>query len=85
MQNPLFLFTKAKLTIIINQSMFNTRMIRMKNTVSPKLSCYLALYSDHVAHPVVRDVYEPHAIAAMHPVLSFQYSLKYDERHSDLL
>jgi len=54
----------------------------MSRAVSPKLSCYLALYSARVAQLVVRAVYEPPAIAAMHLVLSSQCFLKYDKRHS---
>jgi len=54
----------------------------MSRSVSPKLSCYLALYSGRVAQPVVMDVYESLANAAMHLMLSFQCLLKYDERHS---
>jgi len=47
-----------------------------------KLSCCLALYYARVAHSVVRDVYEPLAIADMHLVPSSQCSLMYDEHHS---
>jgi len=54
----------------------------MSRAVSPKLSCYLALYYVRVAQAVVMVVYESLAIATMHLVLSFQCLLKYDERHS---
>jgi len=46
------------------------------------MSCYIALYSDRRAQLVVRAVYESLVIASMHPVMSIQCWLKYDERHS---
>jgi len=54
----------------------------MSRSVSPKLWCYPALYFARVVQPMVRVVYKPLAIAAMHLVLSSQCSLKYDERRS---
>jgi len=53
----------------------------MSRAVSPKLSCYVALYYARVAQPVVGVVYEPPAIVAIHIVLSSQCLLKYDECH----
>jgi len=51
-------------------------------SVSPKLSCCLALYYACVALPIVRVVYELLAIVVMHLVSSSQCSLMYDEHHS---
>jgi len=51
-------------------------------SVSPKLSCCLALYYACVALPIVRVVYELLAIVVMHLVPSSQCSLMYDEHHS---
>ena len=37
--NNFTFFTEAKLTIIINQPMFNTRRIKIKNTVTSPRTC----------------------------------------------